>query len=471
MATQKKVKTSPAEISDRLQEKAKMMDLTAQQKDQVAQKMERETTFLKAEGVKEAKATRKEEDKIGIINPRALVEAVLGQEVDWKQADSNRLIEEVLERDYQDLITNKDSILFAGRDEKVTVRKEPDLEDLQATVNLNDLNSKVGAGLKVANLEKRGNRISLDLVIPEMRDKVLSRNHLTPKLKELLIPNAAPTRNSGNNEFCENGLFVNYSPNRYDSIMQGAVGNCYFLAALSSIAWVHPGILNRIDIDQSGSDDPLRYYHYFAGGGHKDSDGWGGTNSKYYTEGYQALPVYGRSRDWKNGDNWVSYWEQMYASYRFGGSDIRAAILSTNGGWPDYALREISGSRWWAMSTFHLKSNSESALRSLMFDKTDSSWKTNVPMTAWTYSTNLSNLPIGHAYSVLGVIYLSGDYYVIIRNPWGHTEPSGGGMLSGEYLKNHFGKNEKWRFSDWDGIFAMRTDVMKANFDYIGYIY
>ena len=61
--------------------------------------------------------------------------------------------------------------------------------------------------------------------------------------------------------------------------------------------------------------------------------------------------------------------------------------------------------------------------------------------------------------------------YVFIRNPWGRSEPSGDGVLAGECFKPNFMENERFRFDDNDGIFALRIDKVRENFYRLGYAY
>ena len=76
-----------------------------------------------------------------------------------------------------------------------------------------------------------------------------------------------------------------------------------------------------------------------------------------------------------------------------------------------------------------------------------------------------------HAYTVLGYTYSYGDYFLIIRNPFGVGEPTGDGVLSKRDWVMHF-DNKKWfNLSKNDGIFALRFDKVRQNFRYIGYMF
>jgi len=51
------------------------------------------------------------------------------------------------------------------------------------------------------------------------------------------------------------------------------------------------------------------------------------------------------------------------------------------------------------------------------------------PVVAWTFATGRDyrgcNIVANHAYSVLGWTYAGDKQYIILRNPWGMTEPHG----------------------------------------------
>ncbi len=475
MTTQKKAKAKDIDISQRLQELEKERQLSNQQIEAKAKKVEQHDNMLKSLGIDPKETSKQKDDrKIGIINPFALTEAILESPINWKNPRAMDTMERVLESSFEDLIHNKDSVLFAGTNDKnVTVRKEPDSADIKNATSLEELKKAMdNHQVNITASKQEGKKINIELNIEAKRDKALSDTHLTKAIKDIVIPTEQKTRASDNDTFYyrEQGLFTPYSRDRHRSITQGAVGNCYFIAALHAIAWTHPGILN-IDVDFNSVYTPLLYYRYFRKGHSNTYDHWVRTDSRVFQKGDYKLPIYARSRRWFDGDYWVAHWEQLYAKFRFPSKSPLAAIQATAGGIEWLALKELSGSSVFATHAIDLKNTSVSQLKSVLWHHTDGYWKTIHPMVLGTFSTNLQNLPIGHAYSVLGVQIYNGEYYVIIRNPWGNTEPSGPGMLGGTYLKKHFATDESYTFSENDGVFAMKASLVLENFDRLSYLY
>jgi hypothetical protein len=99
-------------------------------------------------------------------------------------------------------------------------------------------------------------------------------------------------------------------------------------------------------------------------------------------------------------------------------------------------------------------------------------FKTINPMTAWTYATGNtyrgSNVVANHAYSILGYTILGDKQYLVLRNPWGVTEPIGLNSYPG--LLERLDPN-LWHpasLLDHGGLFAMETEAFKHCFAYVG---
>ncbi|KAI2776316.1 hypothetical protein F4815DRAFT_484714 [Daldinia loculata] len=95
-------------------------------------------------------------------------------------------------------------------------------------------------------------------------------------------------------------------------------------------------------------------------------------------------------------------------------------------------------------------------------------------MAAWTHATGDmfrgSNLVANHAYSVLGWVSegQEDNQYIIIRNPWGVTEPRG--LTSYPGLLDRV-EPEFWppaALLDRDGVFSVEVQAFKKYFACIG---
>lgn len=484
---------------------AKEVQLTSEQLERKAKKVEQHENMLKSMGVEQTKkpmkaAAGKEErtgKKIGISNPFVLTELILDKQIDWSNPQSEILIEETLESSYEDLIHKEDSVLLACQNDNPAIREEVDYDTVANVANTDQLHKLMGCKqLDVISSQKKGNKISLEVLIPEKREKALCSSLVSKLIKELVKPGSAQEKgglrasdpNSEVLRFFEMGLGQTFIPDRYNSIMQGVLGDCYYLAALCSIAWVWPGLL-KMDVDLGSSSQPLSYWHYFNASGHSNTtSSYGKTDNRFLFKGDYNMPIYARGRRWFDGDLWAAYWEKLYATWRYRGvkgnlpntdQEMKDAFNMINGGWPDYSLREIAGGIF-DVGTIDLNTVSYSALKNFFYNNTNSYWVTNYPMVLWTFRSTLPNLPNYHAYSILGVIVYNGKYYIVIRNPWGRTEPTGAGTLGGTYSLKHFyetilnsnnPQSSVFTFSDDDGVFAMELDLMRKQFSGLGYIY
>jgi Calpain family cysteine protease len=100
------------------------------------------------------------------------------------------------------------------------------------------------------------------------------------------------------------------------------------------------------------------------------------------------------------------------------------------------------------------------------------SYKTLAPMTAWTFASGPSydgtNVVANHAYTVLGWAWQNSKQHIVLRNPWGLTEPAGMNTYQG--LLSFF-DDSFWRpintIGD-DGVFALEAPAFKYYFACLG---
>lgn len=313
------------------------------------------------------------------------------------------------------------------------------------------------------------------LDIDDLREQALSSTTITKEISKIILP-TKNLRDDYNtvHQYREVGFQSNGAHNLWDTVVQGAVGDCYMLAALSAIAWVHPALLN-MDVDILSGLDEWRLYRYFIGRpeqSHPRSSGSGKSTNEILQLGYYKLPIFARSRYWFNGEYWPALFEQAYANWKFPNDSKYNAIVQIAGGYPDEALCELSGDSWFASKYQMLSSFTDQTLLNYMENRCEG-WKTKKPMVIATpcNASLMSGIVECHAYTVLGYTVSNGVYYMIIRNPWGVVEPTGDGVLSKRDWVIHF-DNMKWfNLSKDDGIFALRLDKVRENFCYIGYMY
>jgi hypothetical protein len=182
----------------------------------------------------------------------------------------------------------------------------------------------------------------------------------------------------------------------YNEPVQGCCGDCYFVAALSSVAWAAPGQLSNYPV--IAFRDPKT-----------------GLNSDIVLDA-NDLPVdatnsliYARS---SSGKTWPMLYEKAYARWRkcevIGDNPDHPDISKLSGGAGIYGL--ISVSRYANKQQFLTNGNNV-----LITIPKIATGKTKYPSVAWTH--DLVNPPAGilndHTYSILG-FYMNN---VVLRNP------------------------------------------------------
>ncbi len=211
-------------------------------------------------------------------------------------------------------------------------------------------------------------------------------------------------------------------------VRQGAIGNCYFPAALASIAHSDPErIRNMIRQNDDGT---------FTVTFHNATSGWGSSAGKkveitvdadLYVRAFGG-PVYGSSLGTGTQADKMELWypliEKAYAQWKGSYEAIG------NGGVSGKVMSEVMGASYDYQS---ISDFNKDRVWQTIKDGEKNGW----PMTAGTYSDDKSGrytntgVYANHAYSVLGVEEEGGVKYVKLRNPWGQSEPRNNGADDG----------------------------------------
>ncbi|KAI0479699.1 hypothetical protein F4859DRAFT_503698 [Xylaria cf. heliscus] len=288
---------------------------------------------------------------------------------------------------------------------------------------------------------------------------------------------------------------------KFDDPIQGATANSWFVAALFSVYWADPAKINRkMDIQMRMHDpnsDEGRRQHRFSV---KFHDKGGRNNNKTQTvEVDYRVPVNNSSEDFvycRSSDGmalWPSLYEKAFAKWINNGNEDdgvnrRKAIASTSTsstssggehvditqlhhGDPIKAMAQINGREpHYYFTDKHDASDLVGLVRGCSVNH-----RTICPMAAWTYACDRGtyrgcNLVANHAYSVLGWSSVGqGDkQYIIIRNPWGATEPHGLTSYPGILTRV---EPEYWRpasLLDREGVLAVEAGAFKEYFACLG---
>ncbi|MFZ5468367.1 MAG: C2 family cysteine protease [Myxococcota bacterium] len=210
-------------------------------------------------------------------------------------------------------------------------------------------------------------------------------------------------------------------------VRQGAIGDCYFPAAMAAVAHMKPEVIRELIKDNGDGTYTVTFKpHSFYGPSEPveikvDGDlyarSWGG-------------PVYGSSlggsTDADKMELWFPLVEKAYAQMKggyeaIGNGGMSGSVMATVLG-EDYRYESIG------------PHNKES-----LWERIKAAEQSRYPMTAGTYGkdeaeryTN-TGVYANHAYSVLGVEEENGVKYVKLRNPWGQSEPGWDGNNDGYF--------------------------------------
>lgn len=454
-------------------------------------------------------------------NPRALVEIALGHPVDWSQIDDiPAYIEEVLQTPYEQLFDPRfGSPIYLGAvldangrmtpaefheppdpqpDDRVDVDRPAVPEDVTRLADFEPLLGELPDVAVRSFSASRAGGWTLELG-PAPKALALVRDRIFDKsvYERLWWPPFELGWTPDGMDWVDNGEFFNNAAEYFDPL-QGGLGDCWLIAAMSSVAWALPtviadrqravGTTNDAYKHRLTVTDPATHTDHTFEVSNKTL-AWSGTHSQPYAHSSESDEV------------WPGIVEKAFAQWRQNTTSDRPNLTVLNGGDPVGASAALTGRQ---PQYFGHSGQTTASLINLV--KSHSiSYRTFDPMTAWTYDTapaGLSyadaNIVANHAYSVLGwtsasilrwtlqrkldslsaieserllakpeIAVLSKFFvnrdYVVLRNPWGYTEGTVG-ALSGTISMRDI---DFWRtinLGDVDGVFAIDFDSFRQYF-------
>lgn len=284
----------------------------------------------------------------------------------------------------------------------------------------------------------------------------------------------------------------------YSDPVQGDLPDCYFIAALSSVAISRPALLPK----QLAA--PYNYTFYKP----PTLDGGVPTPDSSVKSMPNTLPLdvngnYHYSKSFTFGEIWVAMYEKGYACWAnkvtdmpdyskiCTGDPVNALLNLTGLKYSTYKPgTDVSTSTATRYSTKDFGTDATTATTKI-FDKIKNIAckklpKVQYPMVAYTYNPLIETPPAGitytdativanHAYSVLGVYSVAPNNYIVMRNPWGQMgvgpgsgDPSSSGFPSGALASGTWsGVNLA---ISTDAIFALRADVFRDYFKGFGWV-
>ncbi|POS77446.1 hypothetical protein DHEL01_v204169 [Diaporthe helianthi] len=267
----------------------------------------------------------------------------------------------------------------------------------------------------------------------------------------------------------------------FDDPTQGASTNSWLIAALFSVFWASPATINRAthvhphSERMDDNDDSRRRRHtlrvrfHDKGGNNNNRTETVEVNYEIPITNSNNEPVFARASDGTN--IWPSLYEKAFAKWILGSNNKdrhHPDITSTHSGDPIKAMAQINGRD---PQYFRCENHSANELLGVVRQNSVNN-KTINPMCAWTHATGPmyrgSNLVANHAYSICGYAVVGDRQYIVLRNPFGVTEPAGLTSYPGLLTRMD---PELWQpaeLLDQGGLFALETRSFKECFQYMG---
>ncbi|KAI1826034.1 hypothetical protein F4861DRAFT_131064 [Xylaria intraflava] len=472
---------------------------------------------------------------VGCINPFALTENLISRKIIRQSIAATRIVQDTLQTDYEELFDMKHhSVLYAGlklnkrtrmaeqlgeNEVKILNEKDlvtPDLGNLDTLGDLERIGMNEVSDIRIKRAGIQNNKLHLVLHADRIA-KTVCNNEVTQTINDLCLPflrqprrtPCTPPPNSswrdargvlmirsmrGATLSDHGGSRVSQTVRKFDDPIQGAMGNGWFVAALFSVYWANPEIINRntgqhvqMQIQMSGQHQYFSVKFYDKGGRNN--------NRTQIVDVDYLIPVNNSTGDFVycRSSNGMALWPALYEKAftkwaNHGNHDIpgRSTILigrsgmsgpekvdvtSMYNGDPVKAMAQINGREpFYYFTKRHQARDLVGLVRSYSVNH-----RTIFPMVAWTYASDDSayrgcNLVANHAYSVLGWSSVGqGDkQYIIVRNPWGVTEPHGLTTCPGILTRvepEHWGPAS---LLDREGVMAVEVGLFKEYFACMG---
>lgn len=476
---------------------------------------------------------------IGVPSPYALAQLITRRRIDWNAVSNPRaLLEEIFQTPYRDLFDPANgSPLYIGQsvkpDGSVThgrpqfarsrSKKAGRSVDVTDVRNMAQLAEKLGSS-HLADIPVRSVLVGPTGLKVELGETVEARDRrfetiFDPELIDLLFPVQLGYHPEGYS-WQDAGRFYNEAAEFLDPV-QGAVADCYLIAALSSVAWAMPFVI--ADRARATGSDNERFTHQIAfhGAGVEQVQ----VTDRILVDGGGWTP-YCRSKE--AGEVWPAIYEKAFAKWRLGEVSDYPAIPNIAFGDPSIACAALTG-----LSDYRNWHTSFTAAQILQLVQNHcSQGRTTTPMVSWTYGSGEAadvayrdaNVVANHAYSVLGWMHRTEYYidqfnrfdfipqyvpidwpipdpgplrnqrvataatggaldavssaaletsnvrvrskpvdYIVLRNPWGYSEGVGSSVATGDHRALDV---DWWRTIPLgvDGVFAMEVNAYHRYF-------
>ncbi|MDD1665768.1 MAG: C2 family cysteine protease [Methanomicrobiales archaeon] len=373
---------------------------------------------------------------IGVISPFALAESILGEKIPWTKMgpeEGREVLEGAFHLDYASLFSpvKGESPLYWGLPGKKTAEKSPPEKKNFGLLSSGTFSTAGGpdTGRRMARMVASLTGTAAGAPPPCTASVTWDERPVEE------YPEPPPPSPDSDADF---DLLFGTHP------IQGCAADCYFIAALASLAWTDP-------VGLWGYSDGTGNHDFFFS--HIDPDlnpvDWQpeSVDRNLPLDKDTLAPAFARSR--VKGRAWPALYEKAYAIFRQVGPGTEPDITQLNYGNPIEALCMTSMCYGTVRLTAGFQDGAElfSEVNALCGAFQDGN-KTRFPMVAWTYPTdpadpglgyNTDVLAANHAYSILGTMVADGVEHIVMRNPFCFSvAPSIDGVTGGT-----------WKFTDW----------------------
>ncbi|MCF0159952.1 MAG: hypothetical protein HUJ99_04120, partial [Bacteroidaceae bacterium] len=334
-----------------------------------------------------------------------------------------------------------------------------------------------GAGrrmrIKGLTLENTTERVMEAITLKSDDESTLSEQEIKKNTKEEFTPigstiDEQEVWNPSGMVWADKGSFFQDHAEWSDP-MQGALGDCYFICSLCSVAWSRPYVIVNATCpsDDGNEDNPYHQVSFYND-----------KNKLESVEVTELLPVQAETLDYKfarsseDKEVWPAVMEKAYVKWRTGGLSDQPFYELIEAGDPVEACRHLIGGK----KTYRYTANS--GAQQIFKFVTDNSLfgRTVNPMVAWTYPAQPegynyadAHLVAGHAYSILGHVLTEDETrYIVLRNPWG-TYGAVQGCLEGTFSSQTNKYMSSIKLGE-NGVFAMEVSVFKKLFAGMGVV-
>jgi hypothetical protein len=287
------------------------------------------------------------------------------------------------------------------------------------------------------------------------------------------------------------GVYVSPAAAQFEDPVQGGVPDCYFLAALSSWAWVNPSNIKK-------PSAPYNMTFWYPPHTEKNtSDIFVSSTTGFRTS---TLPlkeitpptpdqpgvykfIYARSVTPPN-ELWPALYEKAYAAFKgvpsSDGDPDHPDISQIGEGSPFLALMNLTGKNLALDDTTSLTTSytGDGIYTKIKTSMCGGGKKATKPGVAFTYRTLATagadgQLIANHTYSVLGVHTQNSKNYIVLRNPFGQTcckDPkmydTPGILATGAWGVAGF----PYTLERDDGIFGLQADIFQSTFEAFNWV-